>query len=25
MRIRHLTVSAMARNNLYAKNSGVVI
>jgi len=25
MRIRHLTVSAMARNNLYAKKSGVVI
>jgi len=25
MRIRHLTLSAMARNNLYAKKSGVVI
>jgi len=25
MRIRHLTVSAIARNNLYAKKSGVVI
>jgi len=25
MRIRYLTVSAIARNNLYAKKSGVVI